>query len=98
MFNILLTLAVNWQVVVVDYDPSIGKHVSLLEYRNAKGAYAVSLESDKPFTFKEGGDVFARINMECEDGRATDEAMSDKLGLWISYTKYICNSQKAEFL
>ena len=97
MFNILITLAASWQATVVDYDPSIHKYVSLLEYKNSQGAYAVSLESSTPFTFKEGDKIFATIKMECEDGKTIDEDLSDKLGFWISYSKYICNAKKTEF-
>jgi len=80
VFNILITLAASWQATVVDYDPSIHKYVSLLEYKNSQGAYAVSLESSTPFTFKEGDKIFATIKMECEDGKTIDEDLSDKLG------------------
>lgn len=99
MFDVLLTLTLNWKVVVVDFDSSINKHIALLEgedqNQNLRN-YAVAIESNNPFPFKEETTIYAKIKLECVnfDTFGVDEKKSDLFNTWITYTKMICNAKE----
>jgi len=100
VYDIIITLALTWRAQVVDYDESIHKHIALLQGVDAANNwrhYAVSVESDKPFKFKENETVEARITMNCIEGVTIDEAMSDKFNQWIHYIVMGCNATKVEY-
>jgi len=100
IYNILLTLTLPWQVMVVDFDD--GKHIALVEgkdHNNNYKNYAVSIEDKNSFFFKEGDIIYAKIKLECAnfDTFGVDEAKSDFFNQWITYTKMICNAKEITY-
>jgi hypothetical protein len=91
MFNVPLSsmLLLKLAIFDIDYD---GSYTYLFEARIG-GQYQtshISYTSKNPLKVKEGDHVYAKVDGNCSKAFGVDEALSDKLGAWVSFQSFIC--------